>query len=248
MIVTTPHGDIDTSVHFDLSVEIGNDQRFVRAWYVNDPVIDPVVGEGFVGSVEAGSPVNFRNIFFNPHGHGTHTETFGHISKEIFSVNKVCFPLFMKAKLITVEPIEVIHGSEYDHVIVSESLDDLWTSTDAFEALILRTEWKGNRLNMDYSHQNPPFLDVDIAHRLRQMGIQHLLIDLPSVDKENDEGVLAFHHAFWDFPEHPDTERTITEFIHVDRSIPDGTYLLNLQVAPFENDAAPSRPIIYPIQ
>ncbi|HBB80565.1 MAG TPA: metal-dependent hydrolase, partial [Cryomorphaceae bacterium] len=27
--------------------------------------------------------------------------------------------------------------------------------------------------------------------------------------------------------------------------VPDGVYLLNLQVAPLENDAAPSRPILY---
>ena len=30
-----------------------------------------------------------------------------------------------------------------------------------------------------------------------ESGIQHLLIDLPSVDKEKDKGELLAHKAFW---------------------------------------------------
>jgi hypothetical protein len=40
---------------------------------------------------------------------------------------------------------------------------------------------------------------------------------------------------------------TITELAFVGNSVPDGAYLLSLQVAPFEADAAPSRPILYPL-
>jgi hypothetical protein len=29
--------------------------------------------------------------------------------------------------------------------------------------------------------------------------------------------------------------------------VDDGTYLLNLQIAPFENDASPSKPVIYKV-
>ena len=39
-------------------------------------------------------------------------------------------------------------------------------------------------------------------------------------------------------------DATITEFIYVTNEIFDGDYLLNLQFAPFENDAAPSRPVL----
>ena len=75
-----------------------------------------------------------------------------------------------------------------------------------------------------------------------------MLLDLPSVDKEIDGGVLAFHHAFWNVPNHPDSSRTITELIYVPNELSDGAYLLELQVSNFENDAAPSRPILYPIK
>ncbi|CAN0043045.1 unnamed protein product [Chrysoparadoxa australica] len=247
MKISTPFGTIDTNQIFDLSVEIGNPERFVKAWYVDDPVISPVTGDGFIGAVEQGSPVNFRNVFFNPHGHGTHTETFGHISKDIFSINKVDMPLFQRALLLSVTPIERKTSDSTDVVIDVGQFEPLIASQGLFEAVIIRTNWKGNRLNMDYSNQNPPFLERNIASLLKDRGVKHLLIDLPSVDKEKDDGALAFHHAFWNFPNQPDERRTITEFIHVPTFIPDGEYLLSLQVSPFENDAAPSRPLILPI-
>jgi hypothetical protein len=73
-------------------------------------------------------------------------------------------------------------------------------------------------------------------------------LDLPSVDRETDGGELVFHHAFWGIPDNPDFERTITELIFVDDSISDGLYLLEMQLASFENDASPSRPVLYAIE
>ena len=77
--------------------------------------------------------------------------------------------------------------------------------------------------------------------------IEHLLIDLPSVDKEDDNGALLAHKAFWKLHGAVRWNATITEFIFVPNNIEDGTYILNLQVAPFENDASPSRPVLYKI-
>ena len=114
------------------------------------------------------------------------------------------------------------------------------------EAIILRTlpnnELKRNR---SYTGTNPPYLDARIATYLISKGIEHVLIDLPSVDKEQDDGILAFHHAFWEVPLNTNTKRTITEFIFVPNSIEDGVFVLELQMSAFKNDACPSRPIIY---
>jgi arylformamidase len=74
-----------------------------------------------------------------------------------------------------------------------------------------------------------------------------LLIDLPSVDKEKDDGQLLAHKAFWDVNGNIRTEATITEFIYVPNKVLDGSYILNLQIAPFENDATPSKPVLYKI-
>ena len=104
------------------------------------------------------------------------------------------------------------------------------------------------KLTMEYSNTNPPFMDHSCVEVLNGLGVKHLLVDIPSVDKEVDGGVLAFHHAFWQVPEKPLIHRTITELIFVPNHLTDGDYLLELQVANFENDAAPSRPLLYPIK
>ena len=59
------------------------------------------------------------------------------------------------------------------------------------------------------------------------------------------------HKAFWNVKDinnlNSDArlEATITEMIFVADEIKDGSYLLNLQIASFENDASPSKPILY---
>jgi hypothetical protein len=85
-------------------------------------------------------------------------------------------------------------------------------------------------------------------------GVEHLLVDLPSVDRMNDGGRLLAHRAFWGMPAGTThathatrPNATITELIYVPEQIPDGLYLLSLQVAPFVADAAPSRPLLYPL-
>ena len=61
------------------------------------------------------------------------------------------------------------------------------------------------------------------------------------------------HKAFWNVKDindlNPDARIncTITEMIFVNNEIKDGSYLLNLQIAPFENDASPSKPILYSV-
>ena len=61
------------------------------------------------------------------------------------------------------------------------------------------------------------------------------------------------HKAFWnvkDVNNLNDDARlhcTITEMIFVNDEVLDGTYWLNLQIAPFENDASPSKPVLYAI-
>lgn len=76
---------------------------------------------------------------------------------------------------------------------------------------------------------------------------------MPSVDKEHDEGKLLAHKAFWNVKDTLNLNSdarlsaTITEMIYVPDEIEDGNYILNLQIASFENDASPSKPILYKI-
>ena len=100
---------------------------------------------------------------------------------------------------------------------------------------------------MQYSNTNPIYLLEESAIYLKEKGIEHLLIDLPSVDKEKDEGQLLSHNAFWNTDGELRMNATITEFIYVPNNVKDGSYFLNLMIAPFENDATPSKPVLYKI-
>lgn len=232
----------------DCSIPLVASENNVRAWYVDAPQIEVVRSNGWVGSVAEGGSVNFRNISFNPHGHGTHTECLGHITQEVYSVNGVVDKLFYKALLVTIVPEIKIHSDgSVDRVITAASiqnrLDDVQTDAVLFRTL----PNEAGKTHLNYSDSNPPYIDLDVIPLLNEAGILHLLIDTPSVDREKDGGELAFHHAFWGVPSNERFDRTITEFIYVSDDVEDGTYLLNLQTAPFVNDATPSRPVLFPI-
>jgi arylformamidase len=236
---------IETSEAIDLSMSLQASTENVRAWYVDPPRMETVRANGFVGSVHEGGNVNFRDVFFNPHGHGTHTECCGHITQEIYAVNDVLKEFFYRATLITVDPVQLDNG---DFVVQAAQIAP-FLSKDFSEALLIRTLPNGqDKKSMNYSGTNPCYLNSEIVDLLNEFEVKHLLVDQPSVDREEDGGVLAFHHAFWNVPEKPNLERTITELIYVPNDVADGRYILEIQMAAFHNDASPSRPVLYMIQ
>ncbi len=238
---------INTSEPLDLSIPLVNSTDNPSAWYLDAPRFEPVRTDNYIGSVEEGGSVNFRDIFFNPHGHGTHTECLGHITKQVHSVNSTLSTYFFKAEVISILPKRVTQkNGDIDFVITADQINlKLFDG----EALVLRTlPNDASKMSKHYSATNPPYLDVACVKKLLKAGVVHLLIDLPSVDRESDKGELAFHHAFWEVPKNPNFKRTITELIFVDNSIEDGSYILNIQMAAFQNDAAPSRPVLYAIK
>lgn len=238
---------IDTEEALDISMPLSNDDKNPRAWYVDEPRFEPVRANGYVGSVAEGGSVNFRDIFFNPHGHGTHTECLGHITEEVYSVNQCVKSFFCKALLISIEPEEYIVGTQADRIVQLNQLED-HIPEEGTEAIIIRTLPNDpSKCHRDYSSSNPPYLNEACISFFDRYNIRHLIIDTPSVDREEDGGVLAFHHAYWKVPENPDFNRTITELAYIPDHINDGTYILELQLAPFENDASPSRPVLYRI-
>lgn len=232
----------DLSKPIDISIPLRTGDENVNAWYVAPVKIEPVRMGDWVGDVKQGGSVNFRNIMFNPHGNGTHTECVGHISKEDFSINQCLKKFFFMAELITILPDEIAGG---DKVITKAHIENCLGDKRP-EALVIRTlDNHISKINRHYSNTNPPYLQYEAAAYIDELGIDHLLIDLPSVDREVDDGKLLAHHAFWQYPENTKKERTITEMIYVPNTIFDGAYLLNLQIASFENDASPSKPVLY---
>jgi kynurenine formamidase len=240
---------IDLSKPIDISLPLSNTDANPIAWYIEKPVIEPVTFENWKGKVSEGSSTNFNNIFFNPHGHGTHTECLGHITNDFYSINQCLKQFFFMAELVSISPEE-----RNDDFVITKSQIKNSLNGKTPEAIIIRTlPNNSNKKSKNYSHTNPPYVLEEAANYIREIGIKHLLIDLPSVDREEDEGKLLAHKAFWNVKnttvlnEDARLDCTITELIFVEDSVSNGTYLLNLQIASFENDASPSKPVLYVI-
>lgn len=231
---------IDLHNPIDISIPITGTKKDVNAWYVPEPTITPVREGDWVGKVSEGASTNFNNIFFNPHAHGTHTECVGHITSEFYSIQDTLDTFFFMAQVISVSP-EV---SGEDRIITKQQLQNVIQGSP--EAIVIRTLPNNtSKLHQQYSHTNWSYLTEEAAVFIREAGIQHLLIDLPSVDKEKDGGKLLAHKAFWNYPDNTRFDATITEMVYLPDTIKDGEYLLNLQIASFDNDASPSKPILY---
>lgn len=249
MIATILHNGKNYHVDFfkpiDISMPLTTRTDATSAWYVHPVSIEPVVMGDWIGDVNKGGSVNFRNITFNPHGNGTHTECVGHISKEFISINQQLKRFLFIAEVVTILPCQLTNG---DYVITRQQLEQTLNEIDFIEAIVIRTLSNGlKKLHTNYSNTNPPYLLSEAIDFLNSKGVEHLLIDLPSVDRESDGGRLLSHHAFWNYPEKTELHKTITELVYIPNEVTDGTYLLNLQIAPFENDASPSKPILYKV-
>ena len=248
MIATLFHKGKEYKVDFfqpiDISMPLSTNQQSSSAWYVDAMTLEPVTNGDWIGDVSKGGSVNFRNIRFNPHGNGTHTECVGHISKEFVTINQCLKQFMFVAEVVTLLPTLLPHG---DFVITKKQLQTV-LENERPEAIVIRTLSNGlNKLSTNYSNTNPPYLLEEAILFLNEIGVQHLLIDMPSIDREQDEGKLVAHHTFWQYPSNTQFHKTITEFIYVPNEIIDGTYILNLQIASFENDASPSKPVLYKI-
>ena len=250
MIAKINNFEVDLSKPIDISISLTNTDENPIAWYIDKPEIKPVVFGDWIGKVSEGkSSTNFNNIFFNPHGHGTHTECLGHITNEFYSINQSLKQFFFMSELISVQP-----ELQNEDLVITKSQIEKALNINSPEAIIIRTlPNNSDKVSMKYSHTNPPYLLEEAAIFIRESGIQHLLIDLPSVDKEHDDGKLLAHKAFWNVKniihlnDDARLNSTITEMIFVNDKVQDGSYLLNLQIASFENDASPSKPILFEI-
>jgi kynurenine formamidase len=123
---------------------------------------------------------------------------------------------------------------------------------ESVAALIIRTLPNSpEKRSRDYRDHPPPFFSLEAMRYLAGLPLRHLLVDIPSVDRSDDAGQLNAHRIFWNVPPGSRSagpsariERTITEMIYVPDSLPDGRYLLNIQIPHFMSDAAPSRVLL----
>jgi len=211
---------------------------------------------GFSGAVASGASCNCRTITLTPHCNATHTECAGHLTWQTLDAMRIVPVGLLPAVLLTVTPE---HAPPDDRIITPRLLEAAWPRTPASQqpirarAAVIRTlpNDLGKR-RRDYTAGTAPYLSAAAAHALVERGIEHLVVDLPSVDRMMDEGRLAAHRIFFGLPPGA-TELavatrahcTITELAYVPDGLPDGEYLLEIQIPALAGDAVPSRPLLY---
>ncbi len=230
----------------------------------------PVALDGFLGALDQGGSCNCDEVRLIPHCQGTHTETVSHIARPLVAIGRTWQQPFRPARLVSLEPTRGSSTHEHyrpargpsDWLITAEQLKlALQRTADedfpAGGALIIRTQPNPPAKRFaDYADSHrAPFFSIEAIEWLDAIEVGHLLVDFPSVDRRDDQGLLTNHHLFWRVPagtrtcvEGTRTDRTVTELIFVPDEVPDGWYALTVQVPAWRIDAAPSRPLIYPLQ
>lgn len=249
--------NFDAFSPIDISMPLRFNGPQANAYGVDSATAQPCQAGEIVGDTRLGGSVNFEQYSLIPHCNGTHTECVGHITDERISVRDCLRDVMVPAFLVTLEPENgVLVRSSLEKVIeaVTYGLDPNTRVLEASSpALIVRTlPNDDSKLTRSYGVGNiPPYFTADSMEYIVQCGFKHLLVDLPSIDRIFDEGKLINHRIFWNVEvgsreTHTATRiySTITELIYVPNEVADGVYLLNLQIAPFATDAAPSRPML----
>ena len=231
----------DLSIRNDFS---GNAPTFFGS---EQPKVAPQRFGDFIGDLKSGGSCNVPIVSCNIHCTGTHTECISHIQDSKFKLPDKCPKGFIPACIITVEPVaansikDSYHCDISDSIVISKELikNKILTSC---KALIVRTLPNNqSKLSRNYDNQPVPFFTNDAIRYVNELGIMHLLVDIPSIDKPNDGGRLGNHRLFFDYGD------TISELLYIPDNLPDGFGFLQIQIPNWYLDAAPSRPIFFPI-
>jgi arylformamidase len=268
-IVLTVAGEefrADLNRAHDISIALDFDGLQPNYFGLPPATSEPVRVDGFIGDTREHGSCNVEEYRFIAHSNGTHTECVGHVTDDRVNVRDALRPGLAIALLMSIKASGANDSGEStspapkpnDLLITAKALEAAlaeWPQ-HAAEAWIIRTV--PNRIDKPqrrYRMDNPPPYFTQAAVELAvARGVQHLVVDLPSLDRSHDEGRLTGHRIFWGLPagsrEAKLAQRphaTVTELVFIPTAVRDGWYLLDLQIAPFASDAAPSRPILYPL-
>ena len=269
LIVETDAGQFRANLSRPIDISIPLDFTGSQPSHFGAPAATAAVMRSgdFVGDVRLGGSCNCEEYRLTPHCNGTHTECVGHVTHERTSVHELLKNGPKIALLLTVRPVLAADTSETsqpapqraDLVITAHALSAAWEPWRKLApvALVLRTAPNDlAKMKRRYADASPPpYLTPVAVELIVARGIEHLLLDLPSLDRTHDEGRLSGHRLFWGLPpggrsiaQARRPHATVTEMVFVPDDVADGLYLLDLQLAPFVADATPSRPLLFPLE
>jgi kynurenine formamidase len=259
--------EIDAANPLDISIPLEFNGEQPNAFDVEKAVSKPCEAGTLIGDTRRGGSCNFEQMTFIPHCNGTHTESVGHITRERISVHQCLKDAFVPAILISIEPENALKTSESyvveldenDKLITRKSLEKAldnskfnFQNSESFGLIVRTLPNDESKKSRQYMENLPPFFSTEAMNFIAENNFDHLLVDLPSIDRTFDEGKLANHRVFWnveqgsfDLSAESFMNKTITEMIYAPGEVADGIYLLNLQIASFVADASPSRPVLF---
>ena len=256
--------DLRTPV--DLAIPLDFDGPQPRFFADAPARAQPLEAGGFTGRVRGGASCNCGVYTVAPHCHGTHTECVAHLTDDAAGlVNLTPVPPVL-AVVLSLRPTPLGRDSHdhptrsdpEDRVITRQALADAarrWVR-EPWTALVVRTlPNEPVKRHRDYSGPCPaPYFTPDAMHWVVERGVTSLVVDLPSLDRADDGGRLEAHRIFWGLPASARAAHQalrgralVTELAYVPDAARDGLYLMDLQVPAFSADAAPSRPVLYPV-
>jgi arylformamidase len=264
--------EIDDKKPIDISIPLLFNGPQPNAYGVAPAVSHACEAGDIVGDTRRGGSCNFESYTLIPHCNGTHTECVGHITDERISVRDCLRDVFIPAALVSVVPENAGDASDSysldlkskDPLITRVAIESALSAIHAEVRAQARAQIAGggliirslpnddSKLTRTYLDDIPPFLSTEAIEYIVELGVKHLLVDMPSIDRIYDEGKLLNHRIFWnvepgsfEINENSRVNNTVTELIYVRNEVEDGEYLLNLQIAPFASDASSSRPLIF---
>jgi len=242
----------------------------MEAFGLQEAVAKPIQFGDYKLDVAAGASVNCHEVTFCAHGSGTHTECMGHITEQRVEIGSCAIPVLASAVLVSVSPgraraMDLEDAMAVgDRIITREVLKKAvkgqlkqFSGERQLDALCVRVMGTYSRdfhRARKFTNTNPPYFTRDAMYYMLELGVRHLLVDLPSIDREESGPLMPNHSIFFGLePGCKDAalairpKATVTESCNFYNDIGDGEYILSLQVSPIEMDAAPSRPKLLPL-
>src|SRR5688572_22307934 len=183
--------DLDRGVSLAIAVEFG--AMGPRHFGVPAPTSEPYSIGTFTGSVATGASVNCSTMTITPHCQMTHTESVAHLTREPGDAWRVVPRGLLPAVVVSVTPEDARESSEStdpqpwgtDTLITRRRLRAAWPMGKMIEpvAAVIRTlPNEASKRTRDYTGIVPPYFTREAVEWLVEKRIEHLVVDVPSVD------------------------------------------------------------------
>jgi len=204
-------------------------------------------GDQFIGDVDKGGSCNVDIITYVPHN-VTHAETSSHVTRygeNAVTLNKIPAEYLTGiALLIDLSDLPDEPGSLISRQHIESKLEQ---NNLPITMLAVKTGASGLPADYDFSGKNYMAVTPEAAAAVHDYSpgdsrIDCLLLDLPSIDPEEDEGKLSAHRAIFGLPEtgHDMTDAEMRLLVELAdfSALEEGYYYVVITLPRFETNAA----------